>query len=228
MGHLRTKRIQRTQMGLFVALLLSWGLASSCTKQVRSASSDGGHHLGPYKLSVYWLAHERWYRGAHTSPLYARGKRVAWVSRRFAKAVRLQGSGILRNGWLVQYAGRCRSSRGYCVRVRVLSRKRYPSGVGAAGVPLRPLRSLAVDTRQIAFGTRLYIPALGRILRRNGRRHDGCFVAHDRGGKIKGARLDLFAGRRTLFRRYLKGHLPDDVQVYINHSRCRRQRLTSR
>lgn len=192
---------------------------SGCAKNIRSGNA-GGHRLGEFQMSVYWLAHEKWFRGPRRAPLYAGKKRVAWVNTRFAKAVRMQGSGILRNGWLVQYRSTCRYKGRFCLRVRVLSRRRFPAGVGAAGRPLRALRSLAVDTRQIAFGTKLYIPALAQLLRRKGAKHNGCFVAHDRGGRIRGARLDLFAGTRSTYRRYLKGRLPKKVQVYIDHPRC--------
>lgn len=207
-----------TRIALMVSALFLFLNQVGCTRATRSVR--GGHDIGPHRLSVYWIAHERWFKGTKRTPLYSHGKRLAWVSKSFAKAVRMQGSGVLRNGWLVQYKSKCKRSRMYCLNVRVLSRKAFPSSVGAAGRPLRPLRSLAVDTRQIRFGTRLYIPVLGRMITRRGRRHNGCFVAHDRGGRIRGARLDLFAGHRGIYRRYLHGRLPRHVQVYINHPRC--------
>lgn len=203
-------------VGLGLLLLGSTG----CTRHIRPGAG-GGEHIGPYRLTVYWLAHERWYRGSRRSPIYSKRRRIAWVSKRFAQAIRFQGSGILRNGQIVQYVARCQPRSRYCLRVRKVNRRRYPAGIGAAGVALRPLRSLAIDRRQISFGTRLYIPQLGRILRARGKVHNGCFVAHDTGGRIKGARLDLFVGRRGVFRRYLKGSTPREVQVYINHPRCR-------
>ena len=201
------------------SLLLSATLLTGCTRQVKDSPPEA-RNIGKFKLSVYWLANERWYPGPRISPLYRKGKRLAWVSEGFARAIRMQGSGRLRNGWLVQYRGKCRYKRSFCLRVKVLSRRKFPMGVGAAGIPLRPLRSLAVDTRRVRFGTKLYIPALGRLIRSSGKRHNGCFIAHDRGGKIKGRRLDLFTGSRRLYKKHLGVRTPQIVRVYVAHPKC--------
>jgi len=106
--------------------------------------------------------------------------------------------------------------------VRQIDRRLFPMGVGASGMPLAPFRSVAVDTTRIPLGTRLYIPAVRRLLRNAGVPHHGCFLADDRGGRIKGARIDLFVGNRALFERYLAKRMPRDVRVYTRHPRCER------
>jgi 3D (Asp-Asp-Asp) domain-containing protein len=61
-------------------------------------------------------------------------------------------------------------------------------GVTFAPMPSSPLRyyhSIAVDTRLIPMGSRVYIPAYRRV---NG----GWFVAQDTGGAIKGRHIDVY------------------------------------
>ncbi|MBK03739.1 MAG: hypothetical protein CL920_29645 [Deltaproteobacteria bacterium] len=191
---------------------------TGCTRQVKQSKHDKA--LGTYRLSVYWLAHENWYKGRRRAPLYQKRRRIAWVSERFARAIRMQGSGRLRNGWIVQYKSRCRYKRRFCLRVKVINAKRYPMGIGAGRVALQPFRSVAADRRQFPHGTYLYIPALGRLIRKGGWAHNGCFAVHDRGGKIRGRRLDLFTGNRVLFKRHLQKRLPKRIKVYAGDTRC--------
>lgn len=186
-----------------------------CSTRSRVTRTNG-RDLGAYRLTVYWLSSERRFRGPKRFSLYDGKLRIARVSRRFAKSLRLQGSGRLKDGTIVQYVRRC---RGRCMQVRVINRQIYPMGVGAAGVALMPLRSVAAD-RRFRFGTPLYIPQLGRILRKRGQKHKGCFMVHDRGGRIRGKRLDLFTGSRRIFRRFVGRSLPRFVKVYVNHPQC--------
>jgi membrane-bound lytic murein transglycosylase A len=63
---------------------------------------------------------------------------------------------------------------------------------GSLGVPLTPLRSVAVDRREIALGTMLYVSTLDPV---DGRAIERFVVAQDTGGAIAGTkRLDLFWG----------------------------------
>ncbi|MCB9640295.1 MAG: hypothetical protein H6728_13830 [Myxococcales bacterium] len=201
-----------------VFFLMACVLSGCASTPVRPAQE--GFDLGSHRLTVYWLAREG-KRRRHVA-LYRKNRRLAWVSRRFAKALRLQGSGRLRDGRLVQYAGSCQPASDRCLVVRQIDRRLFPMGVGASGMPLSPFRSVAVDTRRIPLGTRLYIPALRRLLRKAGVPHHGCFIADDRGGRIKGSRLDLFVGNKALFQRYLAKRMPRYVRMYTRHPRCER------
>lgn len=199
---------------VLLAVGLSFVAIGCVSSHVRTGSS-----LGTYRLTVYWLAHEHRYRGQRKVPLFFGGLKVARVSKRFARAVRMQGTGRLRDGTLVQYVRTCRHRGRYCLKVRVINKQMFPMGVGAAGVALQPLRSIAMD-RRFRFGTSVYIPYLGKLIRRRGQRHNGCFVVHDRGGRIRGKRLDLFTGSHRVFRRYLRRGLPKYVRIYANHPSC--------
>lgn len=57
--------------------------------------------------------------------------------------------------------------------------------LGALGVPLRPLRSVAVDPALIPLGSLLWLDFAG---------HRGLALAQDIGSAIVGARVDLFCG----------------------------------
>lgn len=57
-------------------------------------------------------------------------------------------------------------------------------GITASGVRARRWHTIAAS-RSYPFGTRIHIPALGKT-----------FVVQDRGGAIRGNRLDLFVGDR--------------------------------
>lgn len=190
-------------------------LVMGCTTRVARTGQDAGS----YRLTVYWLSNERHYAGAKQVSLYDGGLQIARVSKKFAHSLRFQGSGLLRDGTLVQYRSLCKRGGTGCLQVRVINQQIYPSGVGAAGVALQPLRSIASD-RHFPFGTSLYIPDLGHILRQNGQEHNGCFVVHDRGGRIRGQRLDLFTGSRQVFRRFFRQSIPRYVRVYTHHPQC--------
>lgn len=75
-------------------------------------------------------------------------------------------------------------------------------GITASGVRAGRWHTVAAS-RGIPFGTRIHFPALGKT-----------FVVLDRGGQIRGNRIDLFVGSRTeavkFGRRKLEGVILDD------------------
>ena len=102
---------------------------------------------------------------------------------------------------------------------------RFPSGRGAAGRPITPLSTVAVDPAVIRLGSRVYIPELDGLLRPDGTAHDGCFVAEDQGLRIKGRRIDVFMGDAAT-RRAWEGVVPSHrgVHVLLGDARCVPQR----
>lgn len=121
---------------------------------------------------------------------------IAHVSKEFAAQLALQGTGKLRDGRVVNVWGHCDCDRSPCFKV---TSARW--GTAGNGRPLQPYRTVAVDPRVIKLGSLLYVPALeGRTMPGRppwgGYVHDGCVVADDVGGAIKGKQLDLFVGRK--------------------------------
>ena len=124
---------------------------------------------------------------------------IADVSPDFARALELQGTGKLRDGRVLNIAGRCHCDRTPCFQVT-------PTQWGTAGTgrPLQPFRTVAVDPKVVKLGSLLYVPLLeGRVMPGRppwgGYVHDGCVVADDTGGHIDGNQLDLFVGRKAYF-----------------------------
>jgi 3D (Asp-Asp-Asp) domain-containing protein len=150
------------------------------------------------------------------------------VARPFAAQLALQGTGRLRDGRLLNVAGKCSCPRTPCFHVLPPHRK---WGMGGGGQPLEPFRTVAVDPKRIKLGTLLYVPILDGV-RMPGRApvggfiHDGCVIAGDTGGGIQGAQLDLFVARRAyvngLARRGGSHGWMKKVDVLDGTSRCTR------
>ncbi|MBZ0238242.1 MAG: hypothetical protein K8M05_38380 [Deltaproteobacteria bacterium] len=163
-------------------------------------------------------------------PIYDRKCNVLTnVSRPFAAQLALQGTGRLRDGRLLNVAGKCSCPRRPCFHVLPKHRK---WGMGGSGQPLEPFRTVAVDPKRVKLGSLLYIPALDGV-RMPGRApvggfiHDGCVVAGDTGGGIQGSQLDLFVARRAyvhaLARRGGSHGWLKKLDVFDGSTRCTRR-----
>jgi 3D (Asp-Asp-Asp) domain-containing protein len=121
---------------------------------------------------------------------------IAQVGAEFAAQLDIQGTGKLRDGRVVNTSGSCRCPNSPCYFEIDNAWAMGPKG------RLSPFRSVAVDTRVIPLGTVLYLPELDGV-RMPGRApwggfvHDGCVVAEDRGGGIRGHDIDFFVARKT-------------------------------
>lgn len=156
--------------------------------QPLNAWAEKKSYLGKFKVTYYWVAQEADYPGeGRESVVDEAGRVLGTFSKRFARALRLEGSGMTADGRLLNVV----SKKGGIVRFKEVS---APFGLGCRNNPLVPFRSIAVDRTVIPYGTVLYIPqAVGAKLP-DGTIHDGYFLAADVGGGIKGQRLDLFTG----------------------------------
>lgn len=152
---------------------------------------------------------------------------IASVTRDFHDRVCVQGSGRLRSGETVSFAKRDCDCAATCPRTgqRIcferLDPTRFPSGRGATGKPITPLRTVAVDTSIIPLGTVLYIPEFVGLPLPDGTRHDGCFMAEDRGLKVVGRQIDVFTGDPALTARW-NALVPSNrgIRVHAADARC--------
>jgi 3D (Asp-Asp-Asp) domain-containing protein len=124
---------------------------------------------------------------------------IAEVAPEFAKQLQVQGTGKLRDGRVLNIAGRCTCDHTPCFQVT-----KTQWGTAGTGKALQPFRTVAVDPKVVKLGSLLYVPLLeGRVMPGRppwgGYVHDGCVVADDTGGHIDGNRLDLFVGRKGYF-----------------------------
>jgi 3D (Asp-Asp-Asp) domain-containing protein len=161
-----------------------------------------------WALRFYWLALETDYADPQSAAVPKSG-RVAqvplntWVSlytpegyfmqrvpERFAWALRLEGSGLMADGRVINYTGACKFGYGTCFEQ--LDIKDHPFGRGAGKRPLIPFKSVAVDRNVIQIGEPLYIPEFDGLQLPDGSIHDGCVRADDTGGGIKKRKMDFF------------------------------------
>lgn len=124
---------------------------------------------------------------------------ITEVTREFAHQLRIQGTGKLKDGRILNVWGHCNCETSPCFKVI-----EQQWGTAGTGRPLQPFRTVAVDPKVIKLGSLLHVPLLeGRTMPGRapwgGFVHDGCVVADDTGGGIKGKQLDLFVGKKGWF-----------------------------
>jgi 3D (Asp-Asp-Asp) domain-containing protein len=164
--------------------------------------SVAGRRLGTFRNTYYDFPREDEYQGRDVALFDARCRTLAQVPESFHDAVCMQGSGLLADGRPVSFARRdCRCARlcprsGQHICFEALDESNFPWGRGATGRAIVPLLTVAVDSRVIPLGTPLYIPEYDGLPRdaAQSSRHDGCFVAQDRGFKVRGEHVDIFTG----------------------------------
>lgn len=163
------------------------------TKAQSANNANKMKSLGFFKPSFYWIALEK----NDGSPrdkqiLDMDGNLLAMVSEQFFKELRMEGTGQLLDGRLLNYKGRITLPDGSReIRYRFCGPE-APYGYGFEDIPLVPFRSLAVDTTVIPIGTRIYVPAAKGAVLPSGEIHDGMFFALDIGDAIKNRRIDVF------------------------------------
>jgi 3D (Asp-Asp-Asp) domain-containing protein len=157
-----------------------------------------------FALRFYWLAmQDRHLDMFEEIDIYTRdGDLLGSFTEAFLKSLRLEGSGLLSDGRVVNYHGKCRYGVGTCYQV--LDAKDYPFGRGAGRRALVPFRSVAIDPRLVPIGEPLYIPEFDGMVLPDGSIHDGCVRADDTGGGIKKRKMDFFVVSYDNFRFLLK------------------------
>lgn len=188
---------------------------------------------GKFRNTYYDFPHETALTvGAPTETIYdPECKPIRRVSKAFHDAVCVQGSGRMVGGQTVSFAKRDCSCAAECPRTgqricfEALDPKRFPHGRGAMGTAITPLRSVAVDPDQIPLGTVLYIPEFHGLRDLHGEAHDGCFIAEDRGLRVRGKHVDVFTGDPRVTRAWNKA-VPSNtgVHVIVGAARCGRLR----
>ncbi len=165
-----------------------------------------GRRIGVFRNTYYNFPEERAFSGKLVDVFDASCKSLARVPRDFHDTLCMQGSGLLGDGRTLSFARRnCKCAR-VCPRSKqkicyeALAPELFPWGRGASGEPVTPLLTVAVDVEVIPLGTPLFIPEYVGLPREpgSGSEHDGCFLAQDRGIKIRGQHIDVFTGAPSL------------------------------
>lgn len=221
-----------------VCAVLSWSAPAS-TNISKVASKEGvsargtnqgkaktccGYPLSPalgFRMTFYWLAFERPVPGqVRDTELYTlNGHFYGAFSEQFVKDLRMEGSGILADGRVVNWAGKCDYGIGTCYEE--LDVKTFPYGRGVGRRPLVPFRSIAVDPNVIPYDEPVYLPELDGMVLPDGSIHDGCVRADDRGGWIRRRHIDFFVVTRENYE-YLLNQLwgLSRVTPHIEDARC--------
>lgn len=156
---------------------------------IAPASLADHEKVGRAKVTFYWVVDETSskYRGERSAVLRdPAGRVIARTHPKFKLDLVRQGTGWLSDGRTVNYIKKVAGES----RFRI-SKSKY--GLGTTGCRLIPYRTIAVDPRFVALGTKIYIPQLKGTLLPDGTTHDGMFIAADR-GHFRGAQVDLFVG----------------------------------
>jgi 3D (Asp-Asp-Asp) domain-containing protein len=162
--------------------------------------------LGVFRNTYYDFPNEKDFSGDSVKLMSVDCTEIGRVAKDFHDAVCVQGSGVLENGTPVSFARRdCECAR-VCPRTdqricfEAVDRKQFPWGRGALGQAITPLWTAAVDDQVIPMGSIMYIPDYDGQPSdvAGGATHDGCFVAQDRGLKVKGKHVDIFTGRQAM------------------------------
>jgi 3D (Asp-Asp-Asp) domain-containing protein len=182
-----------------------------------------------WKLTYYWLAQEEKFDEREEIPksdhleamdLYTEDYiYITTISEKLAWHLRMEGSGVLNDGRVLNYDGKCK--RGYGTCFEVMDPETHPYGRGNKRRPLIPYKSVAVDPRFVPMGEPLYIPEFDGVLLPDGSTHDGCVRADDTGGGIREQHIDFFVVTHANYK-YVMDQVwgVDWITPHIEEPRC--------
>jgi 3D (Asp-Asp-Asp) domain-containing protein len=182
-----------------------------------------GALLGTFQLTYYWVTAEADFTGTNDTNLYDSACNVlATVTSAFAATIKLEGTGRLADGRLLNLSGSCAAScSSQCFAVLG---PQFPWGEGAQSNALVPFRSIAVDRSVIPLGTSIYVEELDGVTMPGDATygqfvHDGCVRADDIGGGIVGQHIDFFAALESNYVA-LDAVVPGQVSLHLGGTRC--------
>ena len=184
---------------------------------------EPGPKLGSFQLTYYWVTTEEEFTGTKDTNLYDKScKLLATVTAKFAASLKLEGTGRLSDGRILNWDGTCSCPTSPCYLV---ADAQHPWGYGVQGKALVPFRSFAVDKNEIPYGSKVYVPELDGVKVPGdspwgGFTHDGCFSADDTGGAIIGKHVDWFVALKQHYTT-LDGQLGStSITVHQGGARC--------
>ena len=196
---------------------------SSGDASIDAAKPEPGKLLGSFVLTYYWVTTEAEFSGPKDTNLYdPKCNLLATVPAKFAQSLKLEGTGRLDDGRLLNYDGACSCPASPCY---IEADAQHPWGYGVQGKALEPFRSFAVDPAEIPYGSRVYVPELDGVsvpgdAPWGGFVHDGCMSADDTGGGIVGKHVDWFVALKSSYTS-LDGQLSlANVTVHEGGARC--------
>lgn len=146
--------------------------------------------------TFYYVADEREYADEKREKpvLDLLGKELVKVSEKFFKALRMEGTGKLTDGRVLNYAGKVNGETRY-----KFIEDEWGHGVGTC--KLAPFKSVAVDPDKIPLGAKIFVKETVGIVLPDGSTHDGYWHAVDVGSMINDLHVDFFVGTRDEMKR---------------------------
>jgi len=182
--------LRATTLGLLLLSLVSGSVSAD-------AATDP---IGAFRNTFYYMVFEKEYpREEKTeSILTMDGKLIAKVTKKFYKDLLMEGSGKLRDGRVVNWAGLVEQKSRFHITKLVWGR-----GTGACA--LKPFRTIAADPAQIPAGAVVSIKETIGMLLPDGTKHNGIWRAEDTGSAILHDRVDLYIGKKSYKDYLVKG-----------------------
>jgi 3D (Asp-Asp-Asp) domain-containing protein len=205
--------------------------SQKASPQPRVTLPSDGQVLGKFRNTYYDFPSEGDYTGEPVAIFDGQCKAKLSVPQGFFESLCVQGSGLLKSGNAVSFNRRDCECAPVCPRTGqkicfdVLDLTKFPWGRGATGQAITPLLTVAVDSSIVPLGTPVFIPEYVGMPRDSERRgkHDGCFVAQDRGLRVQGQHVDIFTGQTSMTQLW-NSLVPSNtgVTVVVHSSRCER------
>lgn len=185
------------------------------TITIEKRGLDSCYKKGNAKFTFYWIPKEGeedmnnkgktvYLTGDKTKKLKDKNKKlIANVCKKTKQKIRMEGTGLLANGILVNLG---RNNNEFMV----LDRKATPYGLGSGGTALVPWVSVAAN--DIKLGTTLYIKELDGVKLPHGEKHNGCVRIDDDSWSMGGCQIDFFTLQYSAYKD-LNKKLPSKVTV---------------
>jgi len=152
------------------------------------------------KWTYYWICFESDESGSgpkNTDLKTCDGKTIATVTSHYAERVRMEGTGKLEDGRVVNL-GDCDCGQGFSC-FSSFDDKKYPWGMGDNENPLYPYTSVA--SNDYSVGTLLYVKQIDglELPGTGGQKHNGCVSVDDKAWSFGSNHLDFFVAKEKYY-----------------------------
>ncbi|RIA91585.1 hypothetical protein C1645_875354 [Glomus cerebriforme] len=164
------------------------------------------------KFTYYWVEFESDYKSTKTvNILTCDGVKITTVNLDFANAMKIEGTGVTKDGRVLNL-GDCDCSSSSYDCFEELNKTKFPFGSTANDTPLVPFITVAAN--DIRKGTLLYIPKLDGIILPNSKVHNGCVKVDDKGFEFGKKHIDWFVAKKSNYDTLTKKNTFTSVSVF--------------
>lgn len=171
---------------------------------------------------MYWVTAENDFKpSGKTTIRTCQGKAIVRVKTNFAKALRIEGTGLTSGGKMLNL-GDCDCGNGFSCFTEV-DTQLFPFGISSNDEPLDPFASAAAN--DFPIGTKLFIPAFKGLKLPNGLTHNGCVKVADRGYGFGGKHVDWFVLSQTNYNK-ITNNVPE--AAFVKKANCKVLKYTGK